>query len=112
MDDNAGGEIAGGEIAGYVLFWIFGDTLELHDIAVKAHYKRRGLGSQMMEFMLDTARSRDVEEAFLEVRASAAEAIALYKKFGFIESGRRKDYYQQPVEDALIFKLRVHGTLL
>jgi len=93
------------EIIGYIIFWIIGETLELHDIAVRGKQKKKGIGFLMMKVMLEIARARKVEELFLEVRKSNVEAIRFYEKFNFKQIGIRKDYYQNPVEDALVFRL-------
>ena len=98
------------EVAGYIIFWIIEETLELHDIAVKGAYKKRGIGAQLMRFMFETARARGVEEMFLEVRKSNREAITFYERFDFKLIGERKDYYADPVEDALIYKLIILAT--
>ncbi len=92
------------EVAGYIIFWIVEETLELHDIAVKGTYKKKGLGAQLMRFMFDMAETRGVEEMFLEVRKSNKEAISFYEKFNFKQIDERKNYYTDPVENALVYK--------
>lgn len=71
--------------------------LELTQIAVARRFQGQGYAGQLMERL--TARP---ETIFLEVRVGNSSAISLYKKFGFKEVGRRKNYYHAPVEDALI----------
>ncbi|WP_330218261.1 ribosomal protein S18-alanine N-acetyltransferase [Streptococcus sp. X13SY08] len=71
--------------------------LELTQISVTKDYQGQGFASQLMEKL--TAR---VETIFLEVRVGNSSAISLYKKFGFKEVGRRKSYYHEPIEDALV----------
>jgi ribosomal-protein-alanine N-acetyltransferase len=100
------------EIIGYIIFWIIEETLELHDMAVIEKHKKKGIGSFMMNVMLETARTRKVEELFLEVRKSNEEAIKFYKKFNFKQIGIRKNYYQNPIEDALVFKLLCHSSTI
>lgn len=90
-------------IAGYLLFWRLGTELELHRVAVSAACGRRGLGELLLRHFLDRGREWRCERAVLEVRASNAAAVALYEKHGFRLAGRRRDYYQQPVEDALVY---------
>lgn len=92
------------EVAGYIIFWIIEETLELHDIAVKGTYKKKGLGGRLMSFMFETAEARGVEEMFLEVRKSNKEAICFYEKFNFKQIDERKNYYTDPVENALVYK--------
>ncbi len=92
------------EIAGYIIFWIIEETLELHDIGVKGTFRKRGVGRRLMEKMLERAAQRGVEEMFLEVRRSNKNAIRFYEAFGFKQVGERKNYYGEPVEDALVYK--------
>ena len=96
-----------GSIAGYIIFWIVQEILELHKIAVSPLFQRKGIGRKLFQKMLDTAREREVSEIFLEVRASNEAAVKLYEGFGFKQISVRQDYYSQPVEDALIFKLEI-----
>lgn len=93
------------EVIGYIIFWIIQETLELHDIAVIEKYKKKGIGSQLMDFMLETGRGRQVEEMFLEVRYSNTAAIAFYEKYNFKKIDVRKNYYTEPVEDAVVYAL-------
>lgn len=93
------------DIVGYIIFWVIQETIELHDIAVIEKYKKRGVGSQLMHFMLETAHLKKVEEIFLEVRQSNAIAIALYEKYNFKRIDVRKNYYTEPIEDAAVYAL-------
>ena len=99
------------EIRGYIIFWIIEEILELHDMAVIEKHKKKGIGSFMMNFMLETARARKVEELFLEVRKSNLEAIKFYEKFNFKQIGVRKDYYKNPKEDALVYSLTMPDNI-
>lgn len=90
---------------GYIIFWIVEETMEIHNIAVKGEFKRRGLGSRLMDFLLETASEEKVAEIFLEVRKSNAEAIKFYKKYNFKQVDCRKKYFNNPREDALVFAL-------
>ena len=92
-------------LAGFLVFWRLGNELELHKIAVEKTCLRRGYGSCLLDFFISTARSWHCQQALLEVRASNAAAIRLYEKFAFQRVGRRRDYYSQPAEDALVFRL-------
>lgn len=71
--------------------------LEITQLAVKKAYQGQGLANQLMEFLSDRP-----ERIFLEVRASNQVARALYEKHGFLPVGQRKNYYQNPVEDAIL----------
>ena len=92
------------EIIGYTIFWIIEKLLEIHHITVKVKYHLSGIGSTLMRFILKKAKQEKVEQIYLEVRKSNKNAIDFYQKFGFTEGGLRKTYYQNPAEDALVFK--------
>lgn len=77
---------------------------EIENIAVQGPARRRGLGSRLLGEFLDLVRERGGEEVFLEVRESNRAARALYEKWGFLEAGVRKSYYQSPSEDASVMK--------
>lgn len=96
-----------GELAGLIIYWIFGETMELHHIATAGNYKKKGIGKQLLEFMLEMAKQEQVAEVFLEVRESNTVAIGFYEAFGFQQAGVRKNYYSEPVENALIYRLEI-----
>lgn len=98
------------DVAGYLLFWRLGAELELHKIAVGAARQRRGLGKQLLERFLESGRAWGCERAVLEVRESNAAAVRLYEKHGFRRVGRRKEYYQHPPEDALVYEFVFRGA--
>lgn len=93
-----------GEIAGYAVFWAVMDQGELGNVAVDESHRGRGIGTKLIQAVLDRAGERGVREIFLEVRKSNTKAQELYKTFGFSEVGRRKNYYLEPLEDALVMK--------
>ena len=92
-------------IAGYIIFWIIADLLELHKIATAEEYKKKGVGKELFLFMLKTAGQKKVGKIFLEVRRSNADAIKWYESFAFRCVGVREGYYSDPAEDALIYCL-------
>lgn len=94
-----------GELAGYTVFWAVTDQGELGNVAVAAEFRGKGIGRLLVDAVLDVATERGVREIFLEVRKSNAGAQNLYKTFGFYEVGKRKNYYLEPVEDALVMKV-------
>jgi ribosomal-protein-alanine N-acetyltransferase len=93
-----------GEIAGYAVFWAVMDQGELGNVAVDESHRGKGIGTKLIQAVLDSAGERGVREIFLEVRKSNTKAQELYKTFGFSEAGRRKNYYLEPLEDALVMK--------
>ena len=80
------------------------DTADLLDIAVEPDMQGRGIGSRLMQFMVDECVSRGVKEIFLEVRATNQSAVALYKKFGFEQISVRKNYYSSPACDGYVMR--------
>lgn len=96
-------EQAGG-VAGFIVGRQVADEWEIENIAVTGAARRRGLGSRLVGELLDHVRGRGGKTVFLEVRESNRAARSLYEKWAFIEVGRRKAYYQNPAEDALILK--------
>jgi ribosomal-protein-alanine acetyltransferase len=99
-------EIAGEVVA--VLQWRqVGEEAEIFDLAVESKYRRQGIGRLLLQRFLSSARERDVTKIFLEVRESNAAALALYRKLGFIVTGRRPDYYRDPEEVALLLQLNL-----
>ena len=77
---------------------------EVENVAVNGDARRRGLGSRLMGEFRDLVSGRGGHDIYLEVRASNRAACALYEKWGFLETGVRKSYYQAPEEDARILR--------
>lgn len=73
------------------------------NIAVLPAYRRKGIGELLLSYMLFVSQQEHAEFVTLEVRESNWAAIGLYEKFGFRKCGRRKHFYRDPEEDALIF---------
>ena len=92
-----------GEIRGYAVLMPVLDEAELLNIGVAAGRQRKGLGRAMLLEMLDMACEKNMLRVFLEVRASNAAALALYRSAGFREIGVRRGYYQNAngSEDAI-----------
>ena len=95
----------GDKIVGYALFWLLPDEVDIHNIAVHAEFRRRGLGQALLRQVVDQARSRDSSRVTLEVRVSNIPAQKLYESVGFLTKGLRKGYYSDDGEDALIMAL-------
>lgn len=83
-------------------FWAILDEAHITLLAVHPNYQGRGLGQALLWGLMQAARDRTLERATLEVRASNRSAISLYSKFGFQLAGRRRRYYKDTNEDALI----------
>ena len=76
--------------------------LEVYNIAVNPQYRGIGLGKQLLLFALPIVIANGITRGVLEVRKGNAAAIGLYSHFGFTPCGERKNYYSQPVEDAVV----------
>ena len=87
---------------GYCAVWIIFDELHINTLAVHPAGGGRALASLLLTHVLDDAVRLGAEKATLEVRRSNEGALKLYERFGFEVGGVRKEYYRQPVEDALI----------
>lgn len=78
---------------------------EIENIVVDRAVRRQGIGQALLRELATRAKERGAVRFHLEVRASNAAAIALYQRLGFIETTRRRGYYHNPEEDALLFSL-------
>lgn len=94
-------ENAAGEVVAYAVVMFVLEQAELANIAVRSDLRGCGVGSVFLERTLERVREIGVRELFLEVRESNAAARALYRRYGFEEIGRRRNYYDRPREDAL-----------
>lgn len=77
---------------------------ELESVAVAAEERRKGVGRALCEAVLRWCASRGAEIMDLEVRAGSDGAIAMYMGMGFAEVGRRRGYYREPEEDAVLMR--------
>jgi len=92
-------------LQGFVIARVVGREWEIENIAVAGPARRRGLGTRLLGELLDQARGRGADAVFLEVRESNRAARALYEKWAFLESGRRRGYYKHQDEDAIVYRL-------
>jgi len=95
-----------GVIAGFVVARC-GEEWEIENVVVKPELRRQGIGRELIREVIRQARERGAKDVFLEVRESNAAARALYAELGFNEQGRRRGYYQNPEEDAVVLRLRL-----
>jgi ribosomal-protein-alanine N-acetyltransferase len=91
-------------VVGFIVARQVESEWEIENIAVTGPARRCGLGTRLLGEFLNLVRERGGKTVFLEVRESNLAARALYGKWAFLEAGRRKMYYQDPLEDALILK--------
>lgn len=93
-----------GRVEGFLVAQTVGGEWEIENVAIAPEARRRGHGTRLVGELLDMARAHRASSVFLEVRQSNRAARALYEKWAFVESGRRKNYYQQPQEDAIRYQ--------
>lgn len=91
-----------GKIAGYIGMWKVLDEGHITNIAVHPEYRRNGIGSTLLEKLIELAVSQSIKRMTLEVRKSNMYARKLYEKYGFFDGGFRKAYYADNNEDAVI----------
>ncbi len=83
------------------------DEGQITNIATHPDHRRHGYGAAIVHTLLRHAKDARLESVSLEVRASNAAAIALYRAAGFAEAGRRKGFYTKPTEDALVMVCKI-----
>jgi ribosomal-protein-alanine N-acetyltransferase len=89
-------------LLGLGCYWSILEEAHITILAVHPNYQRQGLGKLLLYALLRDAKRRQLEWATLEVKPSNQAALSLYQKFGFTEVGRRRRYYKDTGEDALI----------
>ena len=102
-------EGADGTVLGYAGLTAVAGEGYIDNIAVAEQYRRQGVAQAMLEEFIRRGREGGLAFLTLEVRASNAPAIALYEKLGFELAGRRRRYYDDPPEDALLMTLEFEG---
>lgn len=90
------------KVVGYCGLWTVLGEGNITNMAVDEEYRKCGIGSALMQAMELLGQKMDVSIFFLEVRAGNIAAQKLYEKMGYREIGRRKGFYEKPVEDALV----------
>jgi ribosomal-protein-alanine N-acetyltransferase len=93
-----------GQVAGFLIAKQIHSEWEIENVAVSGQARRRGLGTRLMGEFIELVKSRGGQAIYLEVRESNVAARMLYGKWAFQEAGRRKMYYENPSEDALVYK--------
>ena len=83
------------------------DEGQITNIATHPDYRRRGYGKAVVEALIKYAKNNRLDSISLEVRESNRAAIELYSSLGFKNEGKRKDFYTNPREAALVMVLRI-----
>lgn len=91
-----------GQVAGYCGAYLILDEADVNQVAVLSSCRNRGIGKKIMKALLLRLEGAGAVAVTLEVRQSNKAAVALYESLGFVTEGIRKNFYEKPVEDALI----------
>ena len=94
-----------GQVIGYISMQCICGECYIGNLAVDPLFRRNKAASGLLEALLAYARQMDAEFVTLEVRASNVPAKSLYEKYGFQPQGERKNYYEAPIENAVIYTL-------
>lgn len=92
------------QIVGFAGIMVIVDEAELLNIAIHPAFHRKGIGKMLLERMVQEAIRHGARRMFLEVRRSNRIAIDLYDRFEFVKFSERRNYYKNPVEDAIIME--------
>jgi ribosomal-protein-alanine N-acetyltransferase len=98
-------------VTGYIVFWLVADEMHILNLAVAPDSRRRGIARRLVLAGIKHARAKGARRAFLEVRASNIAAQKLYSSLGFMGTSLRRDYYDSPVEDAVVMTLEQRAFL-
>ena len=99
--------LRGENVAGFLILSTVLDEAEILEVAVSENFRRNGIASEIMEEVFEWCGKNGIVQIFLEVRESNFSARAYYKKYGFIENGVRKNYYRDPVENAVLMSKKL-----
>jgi [ribosomal protein S18]-alanine N-acetyltransferase len=89
-------------VAGFCAFWLVCDEIHINNLAIRPRFRAQGIGTALLHHVLAEAKDLGARRATLEVRASNDGARRLYERLGFYVAATRRNYYSNPVEDALI----------
>ncbi|MFA5341077.1 MAG: ribosomal protein S18-alanine N-acetyltransferase [Clostridia bacterium] len=90
------------EVIGYIGMWHVLDEAHILNIAVDKIYRHLGVGTNLLSSLIEYSEHVGIKRMTLEVREHNDNALKLYEKFGFMKNGRRKEYYRDTMEDAII----------
>lgn len=91
-----------GKIVGYIGMTLSIDEGYILNVAVLPQYRKQGVGRKLVESLISFGENNKLVFITLEVRESNIPAISLYTQYGFSQVGKRKNYYSNPSEDALL----------
>ena len=94
-----------GKIVGMIVVWLIVDEAHVATLATYPDFRRQGIGKRLLSHALRNLIEEGARSSFLEVRESNVAAQELYRKFGYEETGRRRRYYKDNDEDAILMNL-------
>ena len=92
-------------VVGMIVAWLFVDEVHIATIATHPDFRRQGIAQKLLTHTLRYTSDEGAVSSFLEVRESNLAAQAMYRKFGYENTGRRKRYYKDNGEDAVLMTL-------
>ena len=95
-----------GRLVGFIGAKAVASEWEIENVVVAAELHRRGIGDELLRHLIQRAQNEAASAILLEVRESNGPARRLYEKHGFREVGRRRSYYRDPAEDAILYALQ------
>ncbi len=95
---------------GFIVAHCIAEDWDIENLVVAAAERRQGIGRELLRALLQQAEAAAARRVVLEVRESNAPALVLYEKAGFFRAGRRKSYYSNPIEDALVLVMEIGGN--
>jgi [ribosomal protein S18]-alanine N-acetyltransferase len=101
-----------GQLCGFICAQLVAGDWEIENVLVGNGFLRIGIGSRLVQELVQRARREGVSAIRLEVRESNLAARQLYRKHDFREVGRRRNYYSRPVEDAILYDCRLSDCRL
>jgi len=97
-------------VIGFIVARLMANEVHVNNMAVRPAFRRQGLGQALLKAVLSWGKERKATEAVLEVRAGNEAAQQLYGSCGFTLVGRRRRYYKDPLEDALLMTVSLKQT--
>ena len=92
------------DLIGYIIFHITDDFTDIYKIFIRDNDKRKGYATDLLNKVIELAKRYNSKKIMIEVRSKNVSAINFYKNNGFEQITVRKDYYKNPLDDALIFE--------
>ena len=103
-------QAASQRVAGYIVARVSAGELHINNFAVRREFRGQGIGTALMTTILREGEKLHAAVAFLELRAGNSIAQSLYEKAGFVPVGTRRNYYSDPVEDAVTMTAQLKGS--